>query len=123
MSERYIEPTPEQEAQWRQWVAERPDNVRVVAERFEPWTLYRMKSTGHRVIVRSFDEEEGGGVTVRVVVSGRFNLVTFERAVFGVNPDDLTPCDPPAPEELVGAVLTDRSDIDAYVETARRDLP
>jgi hypothetical protein len=61
---RHCEPTPEQEKMWSDWVAERPDNVRAVAEKLNPWTLYRLKTTGQRVTIASFSEGEDESVTV-----------------------------------------------------------
>lgn len=65
-----------------------------------------MRSTGHRVVAISFGEEEGTGrVVMRVAVLARFNPgLTFERQVFGIDPDDLEECDlpptPPTPPNL-----------------------
>ncbi len=100
---RIYEPTPEQEAMWNEWVAERPPAVREVAQRFEPWSLYRLKSSGHRVTIYSFTDEP---VTMTVDVTGDFNAVTFERRVFGINPDDLEPCELPSPDEPLGALMS-----------------
>lgn len=116
---RLIEPTPEEEAEHRAWVAERPAHVRAVAERFDPWSLYRLKSTGHRVVLRSFGEGEGDSVTLRVAILAEFNAVAFEREVFGIDPADLEPCEAPGPDEPVGAVLTEPEDIDAFVDAVR----
>ena len=93
------EPTEEQIRKWDEWVKERPECVRVVAERFKPWKLYRMKA-GHRVYLASFCEDG----TMTVFVTGRFNFVAFDRRVFGVNPDDLTECDLPGPGEVTGSM-------------------
>ena len=41
----YKEPTPEDQTRWKDWVEARPENVRVWAEKFYPWVLYRMKSS------------------------------------------------------------------------------
>jgi hypothetical protein len=98
-------PTPEEEREYRDWIASKSEKVKAVAERFDPWSLYRMKSTGHRVILYSFDEQKGGEVTLTVTVSGDFNTVFFERNVFGINPDDLEPCEPPLPNENLGTFL------------------
>lgn len=100
---RYVEPTPEQIQGWDAWVSERPDNVRKIACQFDPWTLYRLKTTGQRVTIGAFDEEGGGKVSVRVNVSGEFNFVTFERSVFGIDPSDLEECDLPGPDEPLGS--------------------
>lgn len=101
---RFYDPTPEQEAGWLAWVAERPPAVRAVAERLDPWSLYRMKSTGHCVSVHSLSE--GPPVTLTVNVTADYNLVLFERQVFGIDPADLEPCDLPSPEDVTGAAMT-----------------
>lgn len=98
---RYRKPTPEQVEAFKEWLATLPPKVKEIAEKFDVWTLYRMKSTGQRVFIQSFDETDDG-VTLVVGVSGEFNLVTHERAVFGIDPDDLEECDLPRPGELVG---------------------
>lgn len=103
---RFYEPTAEQETEYREWIKSRPAHVRAVAERFEPWSLYRMKSTGHRVTVYSFGEGDDGSVTLTVAVTGEFNAVVFERQVFGIDPDDLVPCELPSTDEPIGAALT-----------------
>ncbi len=103
-------PTEEQIAEWNAWVAERPDAVRKVAERFKPWRLYRLarsETAGHRVTLVSFSEGDGGAVTVTVNVTGEFNRVAFERQVFGVNPDDLVECELPAENEQLGSLDLD----------------
>jgi hypothetical protein len=118
---RLIEPSAEQEAAWKEWVETRPPGVREVAERFEPWSLYRLKSTGQRVTLRSIASDG----TVTVNVTGQFNLVTHERAVFGIDPDDLEPCDPPPPGEPVGSAMTQQEvedNIDALRVQVRPDL-
>jgi hypothetical protein len=109
---------PEMEEGWRGWVRTRPDHVRTLIEKrdFTPWKLYRMKSTGHRVILRAFDEELDGRITLKVTISSRFNLVAFERTVFGVDPDDLEECDLPAKSEPHGAALT-HEEIEKIVAT------
>jgi len=116
-----IEPTPEQEKEWAEWVASRPDKVRAVAERFPPWELYRMKSTGQRVTVASYSEDG----TVSVNVSADFNVTLFERNVFGIDPDDLEPCDLPNETEPRGALMTGEEvneNIDALRVAIRPDL-
>jgi hypothetical protein len=95
--------------------------VRAVAERFDIWTLYRLKSSGDRVMLQSFD----GDGTLTVAVSGKFNLVIAERQVFGVPPDDLEECDLPAPDEKLGALMTGKEivdNLDAMRVLVRPDL-
>jgi hypothetical protein len=103
---RFMEPTAEQLAGWHAWVAARPAHVRAVAQRFDPWSLYRLKTSGHRVVLASFGEQEDGGVSLTVSVTGRFNCVVFDRYVFGIDPEELEPCELPAPDEPVGTALT-----------------
>jgi hypothetical protein len=97
--------------------------VRAVAERFDLWSLYRLKSSGHRVTIYSFRESDP--VTVTVNVLGDFNALIFERQVFGVAPDDLEPCDLPSADELVGSVIPAgevEENIDALRVIVRPDL-
>lgn len=115
---RLMTPTPEQEAGYRNWLATRPDHVRQVAERFDPWSLYRLKTSGHRVTVASFGEGEDGAVTLTVNVLADFNLVMFERQVFGIQPDDLEPCDLPAADERLGAMLAP-AEVDDHLDELR----
>lgn len=117
---RWYEPTPEQEAHWKEWVAERPESVRRVAERFEPWSLYRMKGSGYRVTLNSFGETKDGLVLMVVNVLGKFNLVMFERQVFDVSPDDLTPCELPRPDEQVGNANISWDDVQKILDAPRQ---
>ena len=103
------------QAAWNEWVATRPQVVQELCHRLPPDRLYRMKSSGHRVTLYSYREDG----TVTVVVSGKFNLVVFERLVFWISPDDLEECDLPGPDEKVGTALTNREDIDAFVKNAK----
>lgn len=117
------EPTPEQIAQWNEWVAERPPAIREVAAKFPPWGLYRLKSSGHRVTVYSFQNSDP--VTMTVLVLAEYNLVDFERGVFGIPSDDLEPCELPGPDEPVGARLSQeevRENLDQLRVEARPDL-
>jgi len=86
-----------------EWLATRPLIIRELAAKCPPDRLYRMKSTGQRVTIVAYSEAG----TVRVNVTGQFNVVTVERSVSGVSVDDLEECDLPTPGEKVGAVLTD----------------
>lgn len=102
-----IEPTEEQKKGWDTWVSERPEKVRnvILKHGLTPWKLYRLRS-GHRVTLYSIDEPKEGEPTVKVDVLGRFNLVAFDRRVFGVKPEDLEECELPSLEEPLGTVLT-----------------
>lgn len=101
----WFEPTETAKKAWETFVASRPTVVREAIEKsgLVPWKLYRMSSTGHRVYLYSFDEQEDGTVTVQVDVTGQFNLVMMERRVFGIALDELTECDLPAVGEPLGS--------------------
>jgi hypothetical protein len=101
----YYEPTDQQVEGYKAWVESRPDNVRRVAEKFTPWGLYRLND-GNRATLVSFGEGEDGAVTLTVNITSEFNVVLFDRQVFGVNPDSLEPCELPAADEALGAVMT-----------------
>lgn len=84
-----LTPTAADQADWDLWVSERPPVVRAVAERFDRWTLYRMKTTQQLVTLASIYEDG----TVRVIVwwDGRRQFPHMPFGVFGVNPNDLEP--------------------------------
>lgn len=114
------EPPPDVQAEYIKWCETRPPAVCAVAKRLPPWKLYRMKSTGQRCSIYSFSEPIGDGpVTLQVDVTGEFNLIMFDRRVFGVSADDLEPCAPPSADETTGTVLTDESDIKDFVDLTR----
>lgn len=73
-----------------EWLAALPDVPRSVAAKYPPDLLYRMK-TGQRVVLRSYDDDG----TVSVFVDRFWNPLRIfaDHAVFGVDPDELTPCD------------------------------
>jgi hypothetical protein len=100
---------------WTDWVATRPPEIQEMCKRWPPDRLYRMRDTGQRVTLLSYGEDG----TVRVSLTGQYNLVTFDREVFGINPNDLTECDLPKPEELVGTMLTEEAEIEAFVDEIR----
>jgi hypothetical protein len=115
----YCQPTRAQERGWGKWVKSRPENVRAIAERFDPWSLYRMKSTGQRVTLVSFGEQEDGKVTLTVSVTGEFNSVVFDRNVFGIDPDDLEPCELPTEADRTGTLLSAEADIEEFIDYTR----
>lgn len=119
------EPTDEMKTHWAEFVASRPDAVRKVAEKFNPWTLYRIGEEGNRVTLYSLSEHEDGSVTMTVNVTGQFNFVIHERQVFGINPEDLKECDLPTNDEITGALLSGEQvdeNIDALRVMVRPDL-
>lgn len=103
------------EAGWQEWVASQPPCVQELCKRLPPDRLYRMKSTGQRVTILSYGEDD----RLRVNITGRYNAIMFDRQVFGIDADDLEECDLPGPDEALGTVLTDDGDVKAYIDAAR----
>lgn len=87
-----------------------------MAAKKPPELLYKLKSTGHRVIIYSYAEDG----TVSVVVSGAFNLVAMNRIVFGIKPEDLEECDLPGPDDPVG--FTDSGLTEAIKEAITKEI-
>jgi hypothetical protein len=71
--------------------------------------------TGHRAVIYSYSEDG----TVTVMVLGDYNLIEFERRVFGVDPDTLMECDLPEPNEPLGVRITDHQEA---IDFARRTI-
>ncbi len=99
-------------ANWEQWLSERPQSIQQLAKQLPPDRLYRMNSTGHRVELVAYYEDG----TLAVNVSGRFNYVTIERNVFGIQPDDLMECDLPPDDEPLGVAITDQDEVKKYID-------
>ena len=80
-----------------------------------------MKSTGQRVVLYSIFEDG----TISVLITGKFNLTLHDAKVFGIDPDDLEPCDLPAPDEALGAMMSQaemEENADALRVAVRPDL-
>jgi len=106
-----IEWSKEQEKAWNEWVSSRPQIIQDLCKRFPPYNLYRLKKSDNKVTLYSY-EEDG---TMTVNVTGEYNVVMFNRQVFGISPDDLEECDLPSPEEATGTVLTDKEDVEKHI--------
>lgn len=102
-------------AEWDAWIAARPAAIREVCRAYPPDRLYLLRTTGHRCTIHGYSEDG----TVTVTVSGEFNAIVFARRVFGIKPEDLTECDLPDAREPLGAALTERYDIDAFIKRCR----
>lgn len=100
---------------WNEWVSTRPASVQAVCKRLPPNLLYLLKTSNHRVTIYSYSEDG----TVTVNVTGEYNFVAFPRQVFGINPDDLEECDLPTEGEPLGEMLSEREDVDAYIDAIR----
>ncbi len=88
---------------WQEWVDSRPPVVKALCEKYPPNILFRLKDTGQRVYVISYQESG----TVRVAITGEYNLINFSREVFGINPADLAECELPLPGEPLGQTQTE----------------
>ncbi len=88
----WFKPTKEQEDEYSKWIESRPVKVQEIAKKFLPWNLYKLPNDGHRVYIHAIEENEDGSITVQVAVTSKFNFVIFDRVVFGVNPNELIPC-------------------------------
>jgi hypothetical protein len=89
---------------FRRWRDERPLIIQAVIDKLPPWNLYLLKTSGHRVTIYAYDENEDGTVSLQVNIEGRYNLIVTERRVFGVKPEDLEECDLPKKDEDVGSL-------------------
>ncbi len=101
---------------WEEWILERPECIHDLCRRFPPNILYKLNGSGNRVTVCSYNEAG----TLTVDVSGEYNSVTFERQVFGVKPEDLTECDLPADDEILGAWFTEDDEILGLIEIMKQ---
>lgn len=106
--------TDDQLREWYEWVSSRPQVIQNMCHKYPPNVLFRMDS-GHRGYIVSYNE----GGTVTVAVTGEYNLVAFDRSVFGVDPETLVECDLPGPDEKLGTALTTQGEVDDYIDYVR----
>ena len=92
-----MELTPEQKKEWENWLAERPENVRKVAEKIVPWKKYRdiriKDDIGNRYSPVSYDEGENGTVTVTCEKTNEDMPIFGGYGVFGIDPANLVEAD------------------------------
>lgn len=106
---KFVNPTDENQRLFREFLESRPPHVRAVAERFDPWTLYKLKGTGQRCSVIGFHEVDvekererkakdphGCGValvpvTVFITAENPVLGQLTAHSVFGIDPDELVP--------------------------------
>lgn len=103
---------------WNTWLATRPQSVQDLARRLPPNRLYRLKSSGRRVTIHSYSEDG----TLTVNITGQYNYITFNRRVFGIAPDNLEECDWPDEHAMLGTMLTEPNDVDAFIDFVREDM-
>ena len=102
--------------EFEEWVEERPECIKEMIKKYPPNLLYRLKTANQRVTIYSYAENN----TMTVTVSGDYNLIDFERNVFGIKPEDLEECDFPQDGELVGVVMT-KEETKEYLKSARKN--
>lgn len=93
----------QEQEEWDKWLESKPPCIKKMALEFMPNKLYLLKSSNHRVTINSYSEDG----TMTVFVSGKFNLLAFERGVFGIHPLDLEECALPLPDEVLGVLLNE----------------
>lgn len=103
---------------WNLWVDDLPAEMREGVRAKPPWLLYRHAATGQRVTICSYAEDG----TVTMAVGGEYNLVSFERNVFGVPITALEECDLPGSDEDTGVLLKTREEIDVYIREQRERM-
>jgi hypothetical protein len=83
----------ELEIEFNEWLKDRPEIIKLMAEKLKPWLRYRLKTTGQHCNLYSYSEDG----TVTVTVNGHDSEILnhmnelIEVNVFGVSPDDLEP--------------------------------
>ncbi len=83
----------EQKKVWSQWLSERPENVRKVAEAFPPNRRYRLKTQGTDIgtyyVPHQYDEHEDGSVTMTCAKFNDIMPLLGGYGVFGMKPEEL----------------------------------
>jgi hypothetical protein len=98
---RFMDPTPEEESNWAEAFSEFPDHIRQLAD---PWSLYRIKSTGELVIHHAIGEHPDGELTIGVIyVDPDKTCKLWGR---DVPVDDLEPCEPSGTDEEIEGIVT-----------------
>ncbi len=112
------EMTPEELKSWAGFLRGLPEEMREGVAAKPPWLLYSHGPTGQRVLISSYFEDG----TCRMIVSARYNLVMFEREVFGVPLLELSECDLPADGEPVGSMLETQEEVDEWIAENRERI-
>lgn len=85
--------TEEQNNEWHQWLLERPENVRLVAEKIVPWKRYKLKGSSedsdNRYIPISYQEMQDGSVTITCEKVNDIMPFLGGYGVFGISANDL----------------------------------
>lgn len=79
------------EYEFNEWLKDRPEVIKKMAEKLKPWLKYKLKTTGQHCTIYSFSED--GTVTIYIdghddeVLNKINQLIAIK--VFGIDPDDL----------------------------------
>ena len=81
--------------EFMEWFNARPEKIQALIRQCPPDRMYRVQGGASPGLIYSYDEEEGGGVSMKVTIGSPF----FPRTVFGLKPEHLEPLgDDPANE-------------------------
>jgi len=91
-----IDLTQEQKQEWQDWLNERPENVRKVAEKILPWKEYRdirARDIGNRYSPISYEDKSDGTVTIPCLKSNEEMPGLGGYCVFGMSAENLIEAD------------------------------
>ena len=80
-----------QETEFKEWLKDRPQIIKELAEKLPPWNEYRIKKTGQHCQIYSYSEKG----TITVIVNGHddkfVNAINkaVQTKVFGISPENL----------------------------------
>jgi hypothetical protein len=104
---RWMTPTKKEVSDMKAKFKDRPRHVRAVFNRLDFFELYLLKTTGYRVKLCAIEDD--GSVTVGV--GHLYNDIPYSSVMFGIDPDDLEPCDLPTEDDVA---VTDKSPSRVY---------
>jgi mRNA-degrading endonuclease RelE of RelBE toxin-antitoxin system len=94
---RFMSPTRQDLAAVYQKFRDRPQHVRDLLNRLDLFELYKLRTTGYRVVICAIEDD----ASVTVSVPRQYNETMYDGMLFGVDPDDLEPCELPGEHEIV----------------------
>lgn len=95
-----------------EWLADRPAHIQEMVRKWPPDELFRLKTTGQYVYVRSYGED--GTVLINIEAEHNRHIVKnpefaflygYPRQVFDIDPNDLEECELPEGVETLSAPL------------------
>ncbi len=110
--------TDQQQIEWNKWVESRPPIIQDLCRRFPPYNLYKLESTGQRVTIYSYSEDG----TLTVNITGEYNIVMFDRQVFGIKAKDIEECELLKDTDATGTILTEQEHVENLLDALRPEL-